>query len=63
VNPQEKVVVSDEGLYTKVQWTPYLGWTLTGVVRMTMLRGTVIMRDRKIIVEPGFGRFVAGNPQ
>jgi dihydroorotase len=63
VDPDEKVEITDDGLYTKVKWTPYLGWTLTGLVRMTMLRGTEIMRDRKILVEPGFGKYVAGVPQ
>jgi dihydroorotase len=63
VDPNERIEITDEGLYTKVQWTPYLGWTLTGVVRMTMLRGTEIMRDRKILAEPGYGRYVAGTPQ
>lgn len=63
VDPQEKVVITDDGLFTKVGWTPYLGWTLTGVVRMTMLRGTVIMQDRKITVDPGFGQFIPGCPQ
>ena len=55
--------LTDDGLYTKVGWTPYLGRTIKGVVTMTMLRGTVIARDREIVGEPGFGQYVAGVPQ
>lgn len=55
--------LTDEGLYTKVQWTPYVGWTVKGVVTLTMLRGTVIAKDRKVIGEPGFGQYIKGRPQ
>jgi hypothetical protein len=30
---------------------------------MTMLRGTVIAKDGKVLGEPGNGRYVAGRPQ
>jgi dihydroorotase len=60
VDPAEKRVVTDEGLYTKVGWTPYVGWEMTGIVKATMLRGEVIARDRTILAKPGFGRYVGG---
>jgi len=63
VDLERKTTLTDEGLYTKVGWTPYLGWTVTGYVALTMLRGTVIARDRKILGQPGYGRYVAGVPQ
>ena len=55
--------LTDEGLYTKVQWTPYVGWTVKGVVTLTMLRGTVIAKDRKVTGQPGFGQYIKGRPQ
>jgi dihydroorotase (multifunctional complex type) len=55
--------LTDDGLYTKVGWTPYLGWTVRGVVELTMARGTVIARDRKVDAEPGRGRYIAGTAQ
>ena len=55
--------LTDDGLYTKVGWTPYLGRKIKGVVTMTMLRGQVIAKDRDVVGEPGFGRYVAGVPQ
>jgi dihydroorotase len=51
-------VLDDDGLYTKVGWTPYNGWTVKGIVELTMLRGEVIARDRKVVGQPGFGRYV-----
>lgn len=55
--------LTDEGLYTKVGWTPYLGWKVKGVVTMTMLRGTVIVKEREILGEPGYGQYIGGTPQ
>ncbi|HXH06049.1 MAG TPA: dihydroorotase family protein [Vicinamibacterales bacterium] len=63
VDMQRSFTLTDEGLYTKVGWTPYLGWEVQGYVALTMLRGTVIARDRKICVEPGYGQYIAGVPQ
>ena len=63
VDLERQVTLTDEGLYTKVGWTPYLGRTITGVVELTMLRGTVIARDRDVIGTPGFGRYIAGVAQ
>ena len=63
VDLEKQVTLNDEGLYTKVGWTPYNGWTVTGVVELTMLRGTVIAKDRKVVGQPGFGRYIKGTPQ
>lgn len=63
VDFDRETTLNDEGLYTRVGWTPYLGWTVKGYVALTMLRGTVIARDREVIGEPGYGRYVAGRPQ
>ena len=63
VDVDREVTLTDEGLYTKVGWTPYVGRTLTGVVTLTMLRGRVIARDRQVVGEPGFGCYIEGVPQ
>ena len=63
VDPREKHVLTDDNLQTKVGWTPYLGREVTGVVKLTMLRGTVIAKDREVLGEAGFGRYVAGVAQ
>jgi dihydroorotase (multifunctional complex type) len=63
VDPDREVTLSDDGLFTKVGWTPYLDWTVHGVVTLTMLRGTVIARDREVIGQPGYGQYIAGVAQ
>lgn len=63
IDQEREVTLTDDGLYTKVGWTPYLGWKLKGYVELTMLRGRVIAKDRKILAEPGYGQYIAGVPQ
>jgi dihydroorotase-like cyclic amidohydrolase len=63
VDPAKKVVPSDEAMESKSGWTPYAGWELTGAAVMTMLRGTVIAKDGKVLGEPGAGRYIAGRAQ
>jgi dihydroorotase (multifunctional complex type) len=63
VDIDREMTLTDEGLYTKVGWTPYLGWKVKGYVSMTMLRGTVVARDREIVGQPGYGQYIAGVPQ
>jgi len=63
VDFDREMTLTDEGLYTKVGWTPYLGWKVKGYVELTMLRGTVIARDREIVGQPGYGQYIPGVPQ
>lgn len=63
VDPRERHVLTDDNLQTKCGWTPYVGVEVQGVVKLTMLRGTVIARDREVLGEPGFGRYIAGVAQ
>jgi dihydroorotase len=63
VDRQRVVEPTDEATYTKVRWTPYRGWRLTGGPVLTMLRGRVIARDGKVVAEPGKGRYLTGVPQ
>jgi dihydroorotase len=63
VDLERELTLTDDGLYTKVGWTPYLGRTVRGYVALTMLRGTVVARDREICGAPGYGEHVVGVPQ
>jgi dihydroorotase-like cyclic amidohydrolase len=63
VDMRREFTLSDDGLYTKVGWTPYVDWQVQGYVELTMLRGTVIARDRQIVGTPGYGQYIAGVPQ
>lgn len=63
VDMDRETTLTDESCHTKVGWTPYVGRTVKGYVELTMLRGTVIAKDREILGEPGYGEYVAGVPQ
>jgi len=43
---------------SKAGYTAYAGQVVRGVPAMTILRGTVIAEEGKVLVEPGFGAFV-----
>jgi dihydroorotase len=62
VDPEATVVPKDGQMESKSGWTPYAGWTLHGKAVLTMLRGTVIVRDGEVTVDQGFGRYVPGRP-
>lgn len=63
VDMDRETTLTDESCHTKVGWTPYVGRTVRGYVELTMLRGTVIAKDREIVGEPGYGEYIAGVPQ
>ena len=62
VDPEATVVPKDGQMESKSGWTPYAGWTLRGKAVLTMVRGTVIVRDGEVTVDQGFGRYVPGRP-
>ncbi|HYB19511.1 MAG TPA: dihydroorotase family protein [Thermodesulfobacteriota bacterium] len=55
---KRKVVFDNARVVSKCGWTPYHGREVTGDVVMTMVRGRVVMKEGKVIGEPGWGRFV-----
>jgi dihydroorotase len=46
--------IRDGELQTKVNWSPYNGWTIQGLPVMTMVRGRFVYKDGKFN-EPGWG--------
>lgn len=39
-------------------FTPYEGWEIKGWPVLTMVRGTVVMENGRVMVEPGYGRYI-----
>jgi dihydroorotase (multifunctional complex type) len=58
LDPAREWTITSEALETKSKWTPFAGRRVRGWPRMTILRGTVIMRDGAVVGEPGFGRLL-----
>lgn len=52
---------TNEGLGTKVQWSPYAGREYAGRPVMTVSRGRIVMRDGVVLGQPGWGQFLDGN--
>jgi dihydroorotase-like cyclic amidohydrolase len=58
VDMKRKRRLDDGQIVSKCGWTPYHGKEMAGDVILTMVRGKVVMREGKVIGEPGWGRFV-----
>ncbi len=43
-------------------YTVYEGWKLKGWPVKTLVRGTVVAEDGKVIAKPGYGKFISRNP-
>ncbi|MGB8984781.1 MAG: amidohydrolase family protein [Anaerolineales bacterium] len=42
--------------FTRCGWTPFEGWKVRGRVRKVVLRGRTAFEDRRVLVEPGYGK-------
>jgi len=61
VQEDQPWTVKSEYLLHKQKWTPFEGYTMQARIVKTILRGVPIYDDgapEKVLVEPGFGRFV-----
>jgi dihydroorotase-like cyclic amidohydrolase len=59
VDMKKERTFTDEGLYTKVGWSPFEGKKVKGVPVMTIRRGEVIMDGGEVTGKPGSGKFLA----
>ena len=57
VNLEKTMEIKADEMFTKCDQTPYEGWEVTGIPELTMVRGEIIMENREIVGDPGFGRF------
>jgi dihydropyrimidinase len=57
-NPEKKLNVRSNELYTNCDWSPYEGWSLEGYPEYTISRGEIIYENGKIKAEKGRGKFL-----
>jgi dihydropyrimidinase len=57
-DPNRKTTISAATQHSKSDYTLYEGTEVTGDVDVTLVRGTVVVQDGELRVEPGFGQFV-----
>jgi dihydropyrimidinase len=57
-DPNRKTTIAAATQHSKSDYNLYEGTEVTGDVDVTLIRGTVVVEDGELRVEPGFGRFV-----
>ncbi|MBI4482718.1 MAG: dihydroorotase family protein [Acidobacteria bacterium] len=58
VDLKQEKVISNQETYTKCGWTPYDGRRVKGVPTCTLVRGKIVMKEGKVVGEPGYGQFI-----
>jgi dihydropyrimidinase len=58
VDLKKKKTVNQKKSHSYFDYTVYDGWEITGWPVLTMIRGKVVVKDDKMMVEPGYGRYV-----
>jgi allantoinase len=61
IDPDAEWTITGADLLHKAKWTPYEGRRVKGRVDLTMVRGVVVFQGGRMLVDPGYGRFV-GRP-
>ncbi|MDX8541886.1 allantoinase AllB [Mesorhizobium abyssinicae] len=61
---EEEWTVDKKQTFYKQKWTPFDGMKVTGRIKRTWVRGTLVYEDAsplgRIVVDPGFGQFIPG---
>ena len=58
LDPEKKVTITQEGLHSNTDFTPYEGWKVKGYPITTISRGTVLVRNGELVAAAGHGRFL-----
>lgn len=58
VDPKQKDTISQNMLHENVDYSPYEGFKVLGWPSLTMVRGTVIVKDKVFVGKKGFGKFI-----
>jgi dihydropyrimidinase len=58
-DPDEQYTISADDNHSEADYSVYEGREVTGRVKKTLVRGTVVAADGEILAEPGYGEFLA----
>lgn len=58
IDPQKKVVITNDILHSKTGFTPYEGWEVQGYPTYTISRGKILVENGQLLAEKGQGRLV-----
>jgi dihydroorotase-like cyclic amidohydrolase len=59
LDPTREEKLTSEMMFSKCGWTLYEGMKMKGKPIMTVVRGTLVYEEDRILVKPGHGRFQA----
>ncbi len=59
VDPERERVISDDDALSKCGWTPFAGLRVRGAPLHTLVRGRFVLREGRVVGEPGWGRLAA----
>ena len=63
IDPDAETTITADDHHGRSGFTPYEGWTASGRIDTTILRGKVLLRDGKLEQTAGYGSFIhAGSP-
>lgn len=55
-NMNSEWTITDADVLSKIGWTPYNGRTISARIERTLVRGTDVYADGKVVGEPGYGK-------
>lgn len=64
IDPARTIEVVPQGrskaatIQSRCDWSPYEGWQLGGFARTTLVRGTVVVDEHRVVQAPGHGKFL-----
>lgn len=64
IDPSRTIEIVPQGrekpatIQSRCDWSPYEGWRLGGFARTTIVRGSVVVDDHRVVAETGSGRFI-----
>ncbi len=59
IDPDKEETIDPEKMYSNQKYTPFEGHEVKGVPEMTIVRGEIVMKDRKIQQGPGYGKYIS----
>ncbi|MCK4815433.1 dihydropyrimidinase, partial [bacterium] len=60
IDLEKEAVVPEKPVYSGTDFSIFAGWKIKGWPILTMLRGSIVAKDGKVMGESGYGRFIPG---
>ncbi len=58
IDEKEEYIIDNKKLFTKCGWSPFAGRKVKGRVKKVFIRGRKVFENDKLLVGPGFGKYV-----